>query len=263
MKEIKTLVDREPLGSDYIASKQDFDSVITQVKQLTPTWKTPWFYGPVGLATVALCVSAVTMRSGKVSAEAHSEDQTEQVTSLESTQIASVTQDEGPTETAEVANYIAPTVQGGQDQKLEAAIEPVAKSAESEVVESISTIEIEEEHIPAPVSSKYTKRTVAADNQYPHIAGYFTGDMPVDLLFDEDGIQLREGMDIVSFDFNYYDGRANVVRSFNGNKIPKNLQKAIRDHNVENMVFITNIKASDVYGRSYVLPAINYKIIEE
>ena len=60
MEKVKILIDREPLSKDYIESKQNFGQVLSQVKQLKPpVWKSPWFYGPVGLAVVALSVTAV------------------------------------------------------------------------------------------------------------------------------------------------------------------------------------------------------------
>ena len=62
MKNQRILVDRELLSKDYIKSKEDFGHVLSQVKNLKPpVWKTPWFYGPVGLAVAAITISAVNL----------------------------------------------------------------------------------------------------------------------------------------------------------------------------------------------------------
>lgn len=51
-------LDRKPLDSDYIASKQDFEGVQKGIRQIhQPIWKRPWFYGPTGAAAFALILS--------------------------------------------------------------------------------------------------------------------------------------------------------------------------------------------------------------
>ncbi len=51
-------LDREPLESDYINSKKDFDKVVKGYKVSNyPVWKRPWFYGPTGAAAFALILS--------------------------------------------------------------------------------------------------------------------------------------------------------------------------------------------------------------
>lgn len=51
-------LDREPLESDYIHSKRDFNKVVKGYKASQyPVWKRPWFYGPTGAAAFALILS--------------------------------------------------------------------------------------------------------------------------------------------------------------------------------------------------------------
>lgn len=51
-------LDRKPLDSSYIQSKQDFDKVINGYRAMKPPiWKNPWFYGPAGLASLALILT--------------------------------------------------------------------------------------------------------------------------------------------------------------------------------------------------------------
>ena len=55
MERIKTILDRKPMSSEYINSKQDFNTVLSGVQKVkTPMYKSGWFYGTVGLATVAI-----------------------------------------------------------------------------------------------------------------------------------------------------------------------------------------------------------------
>lgn len=58
MKARKINLDRAPISSDKIESKQDFGHVVTNYKLIKPSfWTNPWFYGPVGLASFAIVVS--------------------------------------------------------------------------------------------------------------------------------------------------------------------------------------------------------------
>lgn len=58
MKARKINLDRKLLTSEQIEAKQNFDQVLEGFKAVKPTvWKNPWFYGPVGLASIALAVT--------------------------------------------------------------------------------------------------------------------------------------------------------------------------------------------------------------
>lgn len=51
-------LDRKPLDSSFIQSRQDFDKVLKGYQALKPPlWKNPWFYGPVGLASLAVALT--------------------------------------------------------------------------------------------------------------------------------------------------------------------------------------------------------------
>lgn len=51
-------LDREQLDSSYINSSQDFEKVVKGYRAMKPPiWKNPWFYGPAGLAGLALILT--------------------------------------------------------------------------------------------------------------------------------------------------------------------------------------------------------------
>jgi len=56
-------LDRDKLNSDYIKSKQDYKKVLNGFEALKPPiWKNPWFYGPVGLTSLA-AILVTTLQS--------------------------------------------------------------------------------------------------------------------------------------------------------------------------------------------------------
>ena len=60
MKRTKTTLDREPMNSEAIRQRQDFDYILKEATAAkVPIWKSIWFYGPVGIAMVTMVVSAV------------------------------------------------------------------------------------------------------------------------------------------------------------------------------------------------------------
>ncbi len=62
MKKNKIVVDRPNLTSESINKHQDFDKVLKGANHVKPSfWKSPWFYGPVGLATVGLLITMSTL----------------------------------------------------------------------------------------------------------------------------------------------------------------------------------------------------------
>ena len=62
----KVNLDRQNLSSSYIEKKQDFNHVLKSAKMTKmPTWKSPWFYGAVGLSSVAIVAMVLTENNFK------------------------------------------------------------------------------------------------------------------------------------------------------------------------------------------------------
>ncbi len=253
MKKTQTIVDRERLGSDYIESKQDFSNVLSQVKQLpNATWNNPWFYGPIGIAVFAVTISIVSLNP--TIAKVVEDEQKNKVE--EKPILSSVTAEKQP----EVDTKIVP----------EEVIKPTTtidekKISSSYTAETVRVESIKEEEKLAVIDIvkviPVETRKVPANSKYPHIAGVFTGEISLNDLFSETGIELNPRIKVTSFEFNYFNGKSNVVDKVEGNTIPAHLHKTIENYNIGQMIFITNIKAVDERSRVFTLPSINYKPI--
>ena len=58
MKKLKVNLDRPYLNSDKIESKQNFNEVLNGSEKFKiPIWKKPWFYGPIGVATILFLIT--------------------------------------------------------------------------------------------------------------------------------------------------------------------------------------------------------------
>ncbi len=58
MKKLKINLDRPYLNSEKIESKQNFNEVLNGSEKLKkPIWKKPWFYGPIGVASILFLIT--------------------------------------------------------------------------------------------------------------------------------------------------------------------------------------------------------------
>ncbi len=48
----KILFNKKELSSEQIKSMRDFDLVLKKVQAQRDYWKSPWFYGTIGLASI-------------------------------------------------------------------------------------------------------------------------------------------------------------------------------------------------------------------
>lgn len=256
MKKIQTIVDREPLSSDYIESKQDFSTVLSQVKQLpTASWKSPWFYGPIGIAVFSVTISIVSLNPSSAKVVEVQPKEKEIAKTIEQVETESATNE---------VQVVKENIKEEVTSEIKKELPVLDQKALIET--SVKAENNSEKSIALPVEKSKEKvvvvRSVPENNKYPHIEGFFTDEIPADKLFSEYGIQLNSTVKITSFDFNYYNGKSNVVIPINGNKIPLSYQSDINNYNINRMIFITNIKAVDNYNRVFTLPSINFTPIK-
>lgn len=57
----KILFNRDEPSAHEIKGKQNFDRVIEKYKENKQYWKSPWFYGSVGLASILGCLLFISL----------------------------------------------------------------------------------------------------------------------------------------------------------------------------------------------------------
>lgn len=253
MKKTQTIVDRERLSSDYIESKQDFSNVLSQVKLLSTTsWKSPWFYGPIGIAVLSVTISIVSLNPS--AAIASLDERNEKKSKVEPSVVSAITTKNKPIELKE--EVVEKDAITEKESIIEKSIN--SKSTPAEIKILTHSQEVPNEVVDTPTEVLTADKKIPADNRFPYIDGYFTGEIPVESLFDEKGILLNENVKVVSFDLNLFTGRSYAVNQVRGNSIPSEMRSMITNFNIGKTIFITNIKAYDRDGKYYTLPSINY-----
>jgi len=253
MKNQNILVDRESLSKDYIQSKENFGHVLSQVKNLKPpVWKTPWFYGPVGLAVVAITVSAVQFNITE-----HIEEQAnlEKVLPINDRKIEVRTLALISPKDIEKQSFEEVIPKKKQEPKNSEEIVPQEKEEGSK----ISTIE---STLPESIEQKTTNISISSTSKvkkksFPNIGGVYNGEISINTLCSAEGIRCGD-LKIQSFTLQYYNGKKEVIQSVIGNIVPDKACKAIAEHNWGSMVFITKIMGSNLAGDIFTLPSMNF-----
>lgn len=246
MEKIKTILDRKPLSSDYISSKQDFGKVLKGVQHLKPpVWKSAWFYGTVGVAAIAVVVTAVSL-SGGDSKNTRDELATTQVQETISTK----------KQTTKPKTNTALLAQNDQLPQENTVQNP---STPEPVHTEISETQIERtENTPVVVEEETTEEARTVKNTMPHIAGVFNGAIPFDDFCDPNGIQVNNDIEILSYTIQYYSCTRDVTANIRGSKIPETVCQEIGDCGQRIMVYMTNIKGRDVHtGEIHIYPHLN------
>lgn len=251
MEKIKTIVDREPVSSDYIETKQDFGHVLSQVKNLKPPiWKTAWFYGPVGMAVVAAVVSTITINPANeqvpelADVEVH-EKLTVELNQQElhtNVQVASI-------------NRSVPAITNTRPEETEKKQVQLSPEPEKPLEEKILEKPIQiQEKIPTSVAPTTVKKM----NNLPHIEGHYMGEIPYAVLSSENGIQCNDEIKVVAFNVHYPTGYGTETASVVGNKVPQRVLESIKKNGMGYMVFFTDIKGVTPTGKVVSLTSMNF-----
>lgn len=251
MKKIKTIIDREPVSSDYIASKQDFNNVVKQVEQLkSPVWKSGWFYGPIGMASVAVTISIARI------------DTTEAKTEVSERIIA---QKEDPPSMREESIQVL-NIEETSPQKREKPDIPTNEEAIEAPIEEKNT------HLPTIVSNREAdQQTVEKKSEYPvyeekptvkristipHIGRNYTGNIAISELAQP--ITVNEMVEVVEFSIHFNTLNGTDSRHVQGNQIPEDVIESIKKYNNGYMFFINDIKGKKVDGAIISLLSMNF-----
>lgn len=270
MEKMKTIIDREPLASDYIESRQNFGHVLDQFKTLKPAvWKTPWFYGPVGMAIVAVTISIVSFNSHHLLAE-ETEVATNVLNEQPSTEITKKDQPESPKE-----DQVVSVLKNDESSEEETVAEntdeqPVNETAfvPKEDVDYFGK-DLDEESLGNGSIGDGNRNSEAVPevkvekkkNFLPHIDDFYTGEIPYARL-SSGVIECNDEVQIISFKIHYNTPEGTATREVVGNRIPKSVLDQIRRYNIGYMLFITDITGQGTDGKFIKLTSLNFVATE-
>ena len=247
MKNHNILVNRKPLNENDICSKRDFEKVLKGVKHLKPPiWKTAWFYGPVGLASVALTVSVNTIYANEEPVNKDNKKQTilsiDNETSIKKDSIHG----------RDVYVSVVPNIIVDTDQTDVIKQTPKSQNKKIELIELI-----EEEEINQIPKEQIIEEKITLKKIYPSINNVYTGDITFSNLCSEDGIQCGEST-ITTFSIQYFNGLDDVIEVVDGNRIPEKACEILEKYNKGQLIYITKIKGFNSEGVEISFPSMSY-----
>jgi hypothetical protein len=252
MEKIKTIVDRERLGSDYIESRQNFGKVLNEVNQLKPpVWKSAWFYGPVGMSVLAVVVSITAFDPPSSLAMKNSEDNPDY-----KELIAHVKSESKTTSKTAITYDNTSTLKELQEEVSDPSSPIKNKPVNTISNETVAKPNVTEEHTE---EVKEDEKFIYKGN-FPHINGVFNGDITLNQLLNGDGITSNPNLTIKEFSISYFDGNDIVSSNVQGNKIPFEIGSKIKAFNIGEMIYITNIKAQHLNGALVSMSSLNYVV---
>ena len=250
MKKINTTLDREPMNSEAIRERQNFNYILKETAAAKiPIWKSIWFYGPVGIAMVTMVVSAVRMNPKN--------DEFDNKTTLSQTHITQTTQvatDHSAIDSFEGNfNEIPATKSKGKTKSSTEKVEVktiVTSEVDNNTVlkpEVLAEKETEvEPKMSVPVTTPVIENKVS--KTMPDIAGVFTGRISVSQICSVGMIHCNNGYQVISYDIQYDNGAGSTVDRVSGNEIPSYICSNLKRYNVGSPVFITKIIAMNERG---------------
>lgn len=225
MEKINTILDRKPINSEYINSKQDFNKVMNGLQKLKPpVYNQVWFYGAVGLASVAMVFTAVSLTS--------------------------IDNDKKTFASADVKKEV-PLEQPPSEKKVALVLDLENKTEEASEIETV----IPEQAIvqPQPITEKpsiverrVTEEAIlvveATKIMQPHISGVFSGAIAFADFCDPVGIQVNKDVAIVEYTIHYMSCKQDVTFKMRGGKIPQGVCNELRNCGEQIEIDFRNVK---------------------
>lgn len=246
MRKTNTTLDREPLSSETIRERQNFNYVLKETAaSRIPLWKSAWFYGPVGIAMVTMVVSAVRMNPKNDEYDSKTTLAQNELIASVAFPITSFTNDK-----VEKVSINRPEVEQTKKITVDKVVnvEKVRPLKIEETIELKPEIVTEEKNTPNLKTIVSEPEIVTRKNTMPDIAGVFTGRISASAICSAGMIHCNNDFEVISYEIQYDNGRGVTIDRISGNKIPDYICSSIQRYNIGSPVFITKIIAQNPEG---------------
>ena len=261
MKNLKINIDRPKISSEEIRNKMNFEQVLASHQLMVkPFYKSPWFFGTTGLATVTLLATAVYGLS-----DAPPNQQkviTEVMTS--SMPIRSVEQNEKPKEINQIKELpienkstLKNTKATNQKPSLKKELISV-DNTEKEVINS--SVEDDLSELPEE-SNEDNNKTFSFFDFHPRISGKVNGSITKQELFDDKGLVTNTDVEIIHFELHLVDGVGGKVFIEDGNQLSAEMKKAIKNIEAGNEIYFEDINGLSTSGQQVNLSPLRYTLL--
>jgi hypothetical protein len=240
--EIKKInLDRKPLTVDQIKAKENFSEILANANLHKPgIWKSPWFYGAIGLSSLASFMLLSTDFETK-----------KEFNVKTSTLNNNLLQANNNPHIEKVKPFI------GTEKQVPSKKNSSNNSLKDEIpvyTTQAATSEYKELEQLVPQVKKV--------NGLPSIAGIANGAIKSSILKDAEIIESGFDFKINGYKVNYFNGYKEVEERLEGNALPTDLREKLINYNLGDMVFFTELRGVDNLGINRDLPSMNLRIVK-
>jgi hypothetical protein len=257
MSKIKINLDRPGISSKEIANKMNFEEILLHQKIMTkPFYKSAWFYGVSGIASVSLIAStlySMNMEGDKIVS-------LNTITERSNTLKLKIPDSKGvPFEKEITENKInkktpieeKPTLKTVKNQNTTIIEDDNILNNTSVEVNSISNIKVEAE-LPEVFSFM---------DLYPRISGRLNGSITKEELLNDKGLVTNSTVKIVSFQLHLVDATGGKVFESKGNILNSEMKMAIGSINVGEEIYFEKIDGQASTGEIVRLSPLRYVLL--
>ncbi len=247
MKHFKINVGRRRLSSEYIQAKQNFDSVLKGVRSSQPgIWKSPWFYGVVGMTSMAAIVGYYFYQTQNQINETiitQNNSAKEEVKQNLATLAVNVSNTQVGYASGEIAHF--ELKMEAKEKRQEKRVPETEAAPREEVPVLIPVQQVAD--VPVETEKKVDVKKKAVRNSLPSISGVYNGDISWEN-FKNGEVFVGEGLDVRQFSIQYTTRLGDKTISVKGSRIPDEIVSELENLGLNQTIFITNVIAGDETG---------------
>ena len=254
MSKIKINLDRVGMSSEEISKRMNFEDILVHQKIMAkPFYKTAWFYGVSGLATVSLVAGSIYSMEPEGDKMLYSNVVTESTPNV--TQMAIQ-------EIAEPSD-----VEGINQEVIKKETLPIEET--NTLIETTNQKPIELENVIIPVvsheivqvESDSENKTFSYMDLYPRISGRINGGITKEELLNDEGLVTNCDIKIISFQLHLIDGTGGKVFESSGNVLNREMKTALTHINVGEEIYFEQIEGQGGSGEIIRLSPLRYVLL--
>jgi hypothetical protein len=266
MKRLKINLDRPAVDSKSIQARKDFDGLIKNHAIMTkPFYKSSWFFGTAGLASVGIVVGTViAFQDGPEEIpENFSAQTTESPMELIIPDNNALAVNSGETSSKQLDNLVQQTLL--YSSNIESIDNTPTLNTNPDITNPIVNGELIvnddlEPKIDEAIIDNDTKKDLNS-MLLPRIGGKINGSISKDELFDNKGITTESDVSVIHFELHLIDGLGGKVFEEESNQLNDEMKAALKKISGGETIFFENIKGKTEKGDVVRLNPLRYVLM--
>jgi hypothetical protein len=266
MKNRKMNIDRPPLESKEIQAGMNFGQLMIGYQAMSkPFYKTKWFFGTAGMASIGLIVGGTIALSGTDNPE-----QAMNQSSLSDAPPLTIVQDDHKEDL--IAMNVPAQTEIQTDEKIESQTKkikhdknttPVINSDQSSAVEPIALIvdQAANQSDENNEAGNETKKSFDPMDLTPRINGKMNGEITREDLMDNKGLTTNTDVSIIHFELHLIDGLGGKVFEEESNQLNQQMKTALGKVEQGETIYFENIRGKTSDGFIVRLNPLRYVLL--